>query len=499
MLEFLRKTNLIILIILSTGCATVFEPTPIGSLYQEVAKTADIYSNPIIVIPGTIGSKLKDTRSGRTVWGAFEKNYANPETPDGARLIALPMKKGAKLNELRDDVIENGVLDRVKLSFFGVPLELRAYFNILSTLGAGGYRDSTLPYDQLPSRIRDNIVWQRDHFTCFQFPYDWRRDNVENSKNLNDFIIKVRDEIVIPKLTEISENPEVDKEIREHIQKRLKNGIKFDIVAHSMGGIVTRYFLRYGAQDLPEDGSLAEVNWAGADLVEKAILIGTPNAGSSDAFYKLVEGWDVGPFLPKYEAAILGTMPFAYQLLPRTRHKSVINEDGKSIDIFDPQVWKNMQWGLADPDQEDVISNLLPETKDSGERRKIALDHLEKSLKRAKQFQEALDKRSEKPDHLKLYLVAGDSVPTESVIEVNTKNGKISVKNKAPGDGTLTRASALMDDRKGTINKLKSPVNWDHVTFLFNDHLGLTKDSQFADNILYLLLEHPNTLESGQF
>lgn len=32
--------------------------------------------------------------------------------------------------------------------------------------------------------------------------------------------------------------------------------VKFDLVAHSMGSLVVRYYLRYGAADLPADGSL---------------------------------------------------------------------------------------------------------------------------------------------------------------------------------------------------------------------------------------------------
>ncbi|TFG77481.1 MAG: hypothetical protein E4H21_03260, partial [Thermodesulfobacteriales bacterium] len=62
-----------------------------------------------------------------------------------------------------------------------------------------------------------------------------------------------------------------------------------------------------------------------------------------------------------------------------------------------------------------------------------------------------------------------------------------------PGDGTVTRSSALMDERAGGIwtPHLKSPVNWSNVMFLFTDHLGLTKDPAFSDNVLYLLLEQP--------
>ncbi|MEE8139083.1 MAG: hypothetical protein V3T81_09495 [Thermoanaerobaculia bacterium] len=39
---------------------------------------------------------------------------------------------------------------------------------------------------------------------------------------------------------------------------------------------------------------------------------------------------------------------------------------------------------------------------------------------------------------------------------------------------------------------LRSPIDWIHVTFLFSDHLGMTKDLAFSDNVLYLLLEHPH-------
>jgi hypothetical protein len=38
------------------------------------------------------------------VWRAFDGDYANSETPEGARLMKLPMTKGAKLDELKDMV-----------------------------------------------------------------------------------------------------------------------------------------------------------------------------------------------------------------------------------------------------------------------------------------------------------------------------------------------------------------------------------------------------------
>jgi hypothetical protein len=36
-----------------------------------------------------------------------------------------------------------------------------------------------------------------------------------------------------------------------------------------------------------------------------------------------------------------------------------------------------------------------------------------------------------------------------------------------------------------------TPIDWTHVSFIFRDHLGLTEDAAFTDNLLYVLLEQP--------
>jgi hypothetical protein len=64
-----------------------------------------------------------------------------------------------------------------------------------------------------------------------------------------------------------------------------------------------------------------------------------------------------------------------------------------------------------------------------------------------------------------------------------------------PGDGRVSRPSALMDERYSVgvkwTPRLVSPIAWSNVNFLFADHLGLTRDPGFTDNILFLLLESP--------
>ncbi|MCZ6554655.1 MAG: hypothetical protein O6759_00890 [Candidatus Dadabacteria bacterium] len=462
---------LLLSVVISCGKAEYKHPD-LGGLYTRAARRSHDHGNAVIVIPGILGSKLRDSESGQLVWGAFEKSTADPETPEGARLVAIPMKEGVPLKELKDNVYSDGALDKIKISLFGLPIELNAYVNILSTLGAGGYLDESIASNRL-----NNIDYGNDHFTCFQFAYDWRLDNVENAKRLDDFIESKRAYIL------------------EEYKKRgiEKDDVKFDIVAHSMGGLVTRYFLRYGKNDLPEDGSIPEVTWDGAEHVGKVIIIGTPNAGAVGALENLFKGRDFGLLLPKFEPAIIGTMPSLYQQLPRSRHRAILDQNRNEVDILDPEVWIENGWGLADPNQEHVLEWLLPDISDPNERREIAIDHLRKSLKRAKQFQEAIDQPANPPENLKLYLIAGDAILTGSGVTVDSSKEHYKITDYQPGDGTVTRSSALMDEREGGIwtPYLKSPIKWSNVMFLFSDHLGLTKDPSFSDNVLYILLEQP--------
>lgn len=197
--------------------------------------------------------------------------------------------------------------------------------------------------------------------------------------------------------------------------------------------------------------------------------------------------------MPTYEPAILGTMPSVYQLLPRVRHKSIIDETGEPLDIMNPNTWETYGWGLANPGQDNVPIDLLPDVSDPSERREIAIDHLRKSLERAQQFQIAIDRPAIPPDGLKLYLIAGDAVPTHSTITYDRSTDELNYTGTPAGDGTVTRSSALLDERLGGEwqPRLEWPIVWSNVMFLFTDHLGITKDPAFTDNVLFLLLEKP--------
>jgi pimeloyl-ACP methyl ester carboxylesterase len=458
--------------LLSLAGAAGSEEPRLGEIYNRSAQYHGPGRNPVILIPGVLGSTLEKKETREIVWGGFTRNYANPETPEGARAFALPMERGVPLSRLKDNVVATGALDRIKLSFLGIPLELVAYRNILISLGVvGGYADETLG-------ISGAVNYGTDHFTCFQFPYDWRRDNSENAQLLHEFILAKR------------------KYVQTELARRYGRhnvDVHFDIVAHSMGGLLARYYVEYGAQPLPEDGSLPPITWAGARYVDRLILIAPPNAGAIKAFFELVNGVRFALFLPKYHPALIGTFPSIYQMLPRGRHGSVLDEEsGQRVDLLDPAVWAKHGWGLADPAEDAQLQLLLPGLSDPAQRRAIALDHQRKCLRRAKQFEQALDLPARPPSGIKFYLVAGDAISTPSVVSVG-RGGRFRVVKTAPGDESILRSSALMDERVGGkwSPELRSPIQWEQVSFFFTNHLALTKDVRFTDDLLFILLEKP--------
>lgn len=454
---------------MALGACGSSNPEPdLAAIYGQAAREIGDDRVPVVVLPGILGSKLERADDGKKVWGSFTFGASDADTAEGAREIALPMELGTPLNELVDDSIAVDVLD-VVVADVGIfrGLEIGAYVDILRTLAAGRYRDESLGKSGA-------LDYGGAHYTCFQYAYDWRRDISEQAVQLHRMILASKETV--------------------RAGRGLAPGaeVKVDVVAHSMGGMVLRYYLRYGIQRLPEDGSLPELTWFGAEHVEKAVIVGTPSGGSVLSLQQLVNGWDLNPLFSNYNPSILGTMPAIYQLLPRTRHARVINEEGVPVDLFDVRTWERYGWGLADPAEDRILRWLLPDEPTEQGRRAIALDHLRKCLARAEQLHRAIDVPAERPDGLSLMLFAGDAIDTPSVMRVDA-DGDISVAEFAPGDNTVTRASALMDERLGGEFEpnLRTPIDFSRVQFLGEDHLGLTRSAAFADNLLFELLEAP--------
>lgn len=480
MLKTLITCLVCLVVVFQVACVShKIEPPDLNELYGEAAKKHHEHRNPVIVIPGILGSKLVDAESGRPVWGVFEGEYLDPEKASNAPVVALPMELGKDLADLTDSVYPDGALDRLKFRLLGMPIGPRAYAEILETLGAAGYRDEQLA-------ASGAIDYGDDHFTCFQFSYDWRRSNVENAKQLDAFIREKK--------------AFVRKKHRDKYGED-RGEIKFDIVAHSMGGLIARYYLRYGTQRLPKEGGQPVLNWAGAKEVNQLIMVGTPNSGSVLAFEELERGKEfvpkwaralTGVSIPNYPAAVMGTYPSIYELMPRVRHRAFVdNQRDDMVNVYDVELWERYSWGMFGDSQMKHLKALLPTSSDNTERRAIARDHVAKCLKNAAQFQRALDRKATPPSGLKISIIAGDSEPTKERFQMDLNDGSYIATKYGQGDGVVLRTSALADERAGGEYQpqLGTPISFDQVMFLFNDHLNMTKDPIFSDNVLFKLLE----------
>jgi len=458
---------------LGLAACSIQPEADLAILYNAAAQYHGVERNPIIVIPGLLGSRLRDPASGRIVWGAFDGNAADPSTPEGARLVALPFTD--MMDSPGSAVRADGVLDRVRIRVAGIPIALRAYAEIMATLGVGGYRDEALG-------LGGEIDYGTDHFTCFQFGYDWRQDNVTNARRLMEFMREKRAFVQ-------------DAYARRYGVRDAD--VKFDIVAHSMGGIVARYAMLYGGADLPADGSLPPITFEGARLMARLIQIGTPNGGSLDAFRVLVDGRDFGaPIVPSYSPAILGTFPSLYQLLPRARARPVVlaGPNEAALDLHDPEVWQRMGWGIAKPGIDADLATLMPDVASAEDRRRFALELQSRLLRRARAFAAALERGVTQPAGTELMVVAGDAMPTTMRMAADPATGRIEPLQRAPGDGLVLRDSALLDFRQGQEPRgpgVMTPMDIRRVLFLPREHLEITRDPTFRNNILFWLLDEP--------
>jgi len=443
------------------------EVADIAAIYQRAARQDLTTRNPVIVIPGVMGSNLVAMESAKSIWGDFQQR----DSHQSMRLIGLPIKLGTPLDQLHSLSESDGTLGELKSKVAGMTVRMSFYGDVLTALGVGSYSGKA----KLRSKHIPDYDVGDSASVAFEFSYDWRRSLDESAAALQQFITQATRFL--------------------QLQRGNNDSIKFDIVAHSMGGLVLRYFLQYGGQRIPYDGSLPRLTWAGAQKVATAVIVGTPNGGSLKVMDRLVSGLPKTPLTPAYGPMITGTMPSLYQLMPRSRHKPFIMPGHtESPDLFDPDTWLSMQWGLASKSRETELAKLLQGVSSAAERRDIAIEHLDKCLKNAKAFHAAMDVYApSRPAHLRLHLFAGDGKPTPELCTLSKDNRRLEFLRYAPGDGTVLRSSALLDERVGSewTPRLASPLQWDSVMFLPSTHMGLTRDPVFIDNVLFMLLEKP--------
>jgi pimeloyl-ACP methyl ester carboxylesterase len=444
--------------LVSTACISARRTPNLEQIFASARTRTG--KRPVIVIPGILGTELINSKTGQTIWpSAFRTSTEG-----------LPISPNLEAN--RDDLVPGKILETVRLA--RILPEVYVYRDLLEALRRyAGYREGNW----------NNPEADGDHDTFYVFPYDWRRDNVANARELVQRMRRLKERLQRPDL-------------------------KFNIVAHSMGGLIARYAAMYGEADLPPDDVAIRPTWSGAAHISKIVMIGTPNEGSSDAFATLVEGYSITeglrrrvPLLNKLTAEDAARTPSVFQLMPHREAARFLDENLKPIDLdlYDAAVWKRYGWGVINSDE------FRREYKGDLEDLDV---YLANTLKRARRFHEALDAVENANPPVVLLAIGGDCEETLSapVIlrdqkrnrwltlirprEFRTSAGVKMSKRRvtdamyAPGDGRVTRASLLGEN----LIKSRDPITGftlsRYAVFGCDLHAQLPRNKSLQDNTL---------------
>ena len=479
----MRALMLIALCVLApllSSCGARRTPN-LGRIFAEARKRTG--KRPVIIIPGILGSQLVNEETGEVAWpSAFRAS------DDGLSLPVTPDLQGN-----RDNLVARKIIDTLRLSRL-VP-EVYVYHELLEALrNYGGYREGDW----------DNPGADGDRDTFYVFPYDWRRDNVLTAR-------------------------ELVKRIEALKRKLNRPDLRFNIIAHSMGGLVARYAAMYGDADLPSNDAMKIVpNWAGAVAINKIFMLGTPNEGSADAFSTLLQGYSVTEglrrrirLLNKLSREDALTAPSIFQLMPHSASVRFLDGYLKplQIDLYDPAVWRQYGWSpVTDPDYRKRFAEGKPDGDYAPFGRGSLEDldaYFEAALRRAKRFHEALDAMVEGDSPVALFAFGGDCEETLDAPIIlrdakknrwltlteprDFRNGdgrRVSRKEAtlamyAPGDGRVTRRSLLAEDlankhRASPLFNTALPIVY--AVFACDLHGDLQNNKILQDNALTALI-----------
>lgn len=234
----------------------------------------------VILVPGYYGSRLVQVPDRALHWVSALQGLGV------GRPLTLPLPElGLEGPHLEPD----GILEEVRI----VP-------GLFSIEAYGGMQDAL----------------RRAGFRVVSLDYDWRDDLLAGVRRLQTAVAQLRGE----------------------------GTTALAIVAHSMGGLIAAYYLRYGGQDV--DGAVE--NWEGARHVAVVVMAGVPFRGTMTAFRNMTYGRTVGLNSALLNFQAVASFPATYYLLPKDEGDRLFVPGGPSRTgmIGDPENWRRFRWGL---------------------------------------------------------------------------------------------------------------------------------------------------------
>jgi pimeloyl-ACP methyl ester carboxylesterase len=395
-----------------------------------------------VLVPGILGSQLLRP-NGEMVW----LNLGNAL---GSYDLSLPFT--LPLSESRDDLVPGELIgsDTFLPRIFG----FSEYADVIDLLEEAGF-----------ARGRANGGPAYHVFT-----YDWRRDLVEAARAL-------------------------DRTLEALAEARGEPDARFNVIGHSMGGLVARYYLRYGTAEPAED---APITWAGARRIRNLILVAVPNGGSIPAFDAILNGNRVGMSYTTLAASVIGRMPSIYALLPPKGAAALADTKGDvlDVDLHDPAAWEAFGWGPFAPHSSRRRSDPHEPARVRGAHREF----VSAALARAAAVHRALARPAATPCPSRVVLLGGDCLPTLARAVVPNGPGvpprfepasprEAEVMFEA-GDGRVTRASALASHLPGADDSETGTAlpEVNQAFFGAADHHGIYREATFQSMLLRMLL-----------
>lgn len=239
----------------------------------------------LLFVPGYFASTLIDRKTKETRWVRISDFLSN--------VYDLRMTETYSNLPKVNDLVDDKILYKVKV----IPkiVEIESYDKTIKNLKK--FCDQT-------------------HRELHTVTYDWR----------DDFIVSI-------------------KKIAKKIDELTLDGSKIDVVAHSNGGILMTYYLRYGISDFLTPTE----SWIGLTKIDSISIVASPLRGAFSLFKHIKDGT---PLLRNKK--LMGSLDYTsfcstYFFMPHKNYQKayLLKKGDATIDLnlFDYKVWKENQWG----------------------------------------------------------------------------------------------------------------------------------------------------------